>query len=230
NEHEFTGLYWYAKSFKDRGMKVAIPAERLVNLFSNKMAPFQGDPLMLDYGMDNIYSDHMIKLVAWQRRYTRFWKQSVLYCDHRWPQFASLRTENLAGCTGEGEQRFFNNVTGRNYSFVDGIEMGRKIWNLDNAIWTLQGRHRDMVYFSDDIYSVKKSSSYFLPGRKNGRWDWLNVSNRCHDREKFDDFKTRYYEFEEWDPNTGWPKRSTLQSLGLSYVADELEAAGRLGS
>ena len=126
-------------------------------------------------------------------------------------------------------------MTGNNYSFVDGMQMGRKIWNLDNAIWTLQGRHRDMVHFSDYIYNVKKPSpfghrSYYLPGRKNGKWDWLKVSNRCHDRDKFDDFKTRYYNFEGWDPNTGWPKRSTLQSLDLSYVADELEAHGRLGS
>jgi aldehyde:ferredoxin oxidoreductase len=190
---------------------------------------------MLDYSDENIYSDHMIKLVAWQRRYTRFWKQSVLYCDHRWPQFASGRTKDHLGCTGEGEQRFFNDVTGNNYSFVDGMEMGRKIWNLDNAIWTLQGRHRDMVHFSDYIYNVKEPSpigsrSYYLPGRKNGKWDWLLVSYRCHDRDKFDDFKTRYYNFEGWDSKTGWPKRSTLQSLDLSYVADELAAHGRLGS
>ena len=96
---------------------------------------------MLDYSDENIYSDHMIKLVAWQRRYTRFWKQSVLYCDHKWPQFTSKwpqfpsgRTKDNLGCTGEGEQRFFNDVTGNNYSFVDGMEMGRKICNLDNAI------------------------------------------------------------------------------------------------
>jgi aldehyde:ferredoxin oxidoreductase len=235
NEHEFTLLFWYAKSFKDRGKEVPVPAESVVNAFSSKLLPFQGDPLMLDYSDENIYSDHMIKLVAWQRRYTRFWKQSVLYCDHRWPQFVSGRTKDYLGCTSEGEQRFFNDVTGNNYSFVDGMEVGRKIWNLDNAIWTLQGRHRDMVHFSDYIYNVKEPSpigsrSYYLPGRKNGKWDWLLVSYRCHDRDKFDDFKTRYYNFEGWDSKTGWPKRSTLQSLDLSYVADELAAHGRLGS
>jgi aldehyde:ferredoxin oxidoreductase len=92
-----------------------------------------------------------------------------------------------------------------------------------------------MVYFSDYVYNVKEPGpfshrSYYLPGRKNGKWDWLLVSNRCHDRHKFDDFKTRYYNFEGWDPKTGWPKRNTLQSLELSYVADELAAHGRLGS
>ena len=234
NEHEFTSLFWYAKSYKDRRQKIPIPAEQLANVFSSKMFPFHGDPLMLDYSDENIYSDHMIKTVAWQRRYTRFWKQSVLYCDHKWPQFASLRTKNNLGCTGEGEQRFFNDVTGTNISFIDGIEMGRKIWNLDNAIWTLQGRHRDLVHFSDYIYKIKRRrkfshQSYYLPGRKNGKWDWLNVTDRCLDRDRFEDFKTRYYKFEGWDPATGWPKRCTLQSLNLSHVADELEVNGKLG-
>lgn len=32
-----------------------------------------------------------------------------------------------------------------------------------------------------------------------------------------------------WDPNTGWPQRSTLELMGLGYVADELEGKGRLG-
>ncbi len=236
NEHEFTGLFWYAKSFKDRWQKIPAPAEWFAKTYTSKMFPFQGDPLMLDYSDDNIYSDHVVKLVAWQRRYTRFWKQSVLYCDLRWPQFTcSLPEKQYIGCTGEGEQRFFNNVTGNNHSFVDGIEIGQKTWNLDNAIWILQGRHRDMVHFADYIYSVDEPGvfshrNYYLPGRKNGKWDWLLVSNRCHDRDKFEDFKTRYYSFEGWDSSSGWPKRSTLQSLGLSHVADELATHGRLGN
>ena len=41
------------------------------------MVPFEGDMLMLDYSTENMYSEHMAKLVAWHRRYTRFWKQSV---------------------------------------------------------------------------------------------------------------------------------------------------------
>ena len=49
------------------------------------------------------------------------------------------------------------------------------------------------------------------------------------DRTQFEEFKTRYYELEGWDPETGWPTRSTLESLGLGNVADELEQEGRLG-
>jgi hypothetical protein len=30
-------------------------------------------------------------------------------------------------------------------------------------------------------------------------------------------------------PETGWPKRSTLEAMDMGFVADALEAAGRLG-
>jgi aldehyde:ferredoxin oxidoreductase len=43
------------------------------------------------------------------------------------------------------------------------------------------------------------------------------------------EFKTRYYELEGWDTETGWPTRSTLESLNLGSVADELEGKGKLG-
>jgi len=34
---------------------------------------------------------------------------------------------------------------------------------------------------------------------------------------------------EGWDESSGYPKRSTLESLGLDYVADELEENNKLG-
>ena len=32
-----------------------------------------------------------------------------------------------------------------------------------------------------------------------------------------------YYEARGWDPETGIPRRSTLEKMGLKYVADEME-------
>jgi aldehyde:ferredoxin oxidoreductase len=49
------------------------------------------------------------------------------------------------------------------------------------------------------------------------------------DRDKFDEFKTRFYELQGWEPTTGYPTRAALESLGLGYVADELEGHGKLG-
>ncbi|MEM2103590.1 MAG: aldehyde ferredoxin oxidoreductase C-terminal domain-containing protein, partial [Candidatus Bathyarchaeia archaeon] len=119
----------------------------------------------------------------------------------------------------------------------------RKIWNLDNAIWTLQGRHRNIVQFMDYIYETPypdkrpytwdsvfpKLDGYVMPVRENGEWKFKDVSGRKIDRQKFEEWKTKYYKLEGWDPDTGWPTRKTLENLGLKHVANLLEAKGKLG-
>jgi aldehyde:ferredoxin oxidoreductase len=49
------------------------------------------------------------------------------------------------------------------------------------------------------------------------------------DKTRFEEWKTRYYTFEGWDTETGYPTRSTLEGLGLIYIADALDAKGKLG-
>jgi len=234
NEHDFNQLFWYPSGAIWAKKTPQPPAERVVKIFAEKLVPYENNPLMLDFSTDNIYSEHMAKLVAWHRHYTRFWKQSVLYCDQRWPDFLNTKVPEYKGLTGEGEPKFFNAVTGKKLSFLDGMELGKKIWNLDNAIWTLQGRHRDMVHFSDYIYSVPfgglgNYTMYHLPGREKGKWDYIRVNGRYLDKAKFEEFKTRFYNLEAWDIRTGRPKRKTLGHLGLKFVADELEKKGKLG-
>ncbi len=65
---------------------------------------------------------------------------------------------------------------------------------------------------------------------KDGKWDYCSGKGRTMDRDKFEDFKTRFYIREGWDTATGWPTRSTLEQMGLKNVADTLEAAGKLGA
>jgi aldehyde:ferredoxin oxidoreductase len=200
------------------------------------MVPFEGDMEMLDFSDGNIYSEHMAKLVAWQRYYTRFWKQSMLFCNNRWPDFMNVYSPDTLGATGIAEPRYVKAVTGEDISFADGIELGRKIWNLDHAIWTLQGRHRDMVHFADNIYEQQSIipvdagiPNVHMPGKEDGKWGFYGYSERTLDRDRFDEFKTRFYRLQGWDPATGYPTRATLESLGLGYVADELEEQGSLG-
>jgi aldehyde:ferredoxin oxidoreductase len=85
-----------------------------------------------------------------------------------------------------------------------------------------------MVHFSDYIYNVPYGgfgnyAKYYLPGREKGKWDYIRVNGRYLDKAKFEEFKTKFYNLEGWDAHTGWPKRGTLESLGLKSVADELE-------
>ena len=158
----------------------------------------------------------------------------MLFCDVRWPDFVNIHRPDNIGSTGVAEPRYVQAVTGKDFSFEDGIHLGRKIWNLDQAIWTLQGRHRDMVHFVDHVYQQQPLfpadvPNAYLPGKEKGQWDYYGYSQRTIDRDRFDEFKTRFYELQGWDPATGYPTRSTLEALDLGYVADELETQGKLG-
>jgi aldehyde:ferredoxin oxidoreductase len=228
NEHDFGPLYGIPNMTMAMGGDPPMPAEEFVKIYSDKMIPYENDPAMFDWTTENMYSESVAKLVAWQRHYSRFWKQSVLFCDFSFPDIMNFSTPDKRGMTGEGEPKFFNAVTGKKITFAEGMEMGRKNWNLDNAIWTLQGRHRDLVHFAEYIYSVPvpKATSWWMPGRENGQWTYVQIGERFIDRVKFEDWKTKYYKLEGWDPETGWPTRSTLDILGLAHVADELEHKG----
>jgi aldehyde:ferredoxin oxidoreductase len=234
NEHGFDWLKLMVYVIAPEAMEASTTG--IVKVMTDRMVPFQGDMEMLNFSESNIYSEHMAKLVAWQRYYTRFWKQSMLFCNNRWPDFLNVYSPDTLGATGVAEPRYFKAVTGKDLSFEDGINLGRKIWNLDHAIWTLQGRHRDMVHFVDNIYEQPPLfpvdagiADVHMPGKEDGKWGFYGYSQRTLDRDKFDEFKTRFYELQGWDTTTGYPTRATLESMGLGYVADELEKNGKLG-
>lgn len=227
-------------------------------LSAKKMTPHNQDydsiedaMMMLDYSTSNMYSEHIVRLVSWHRHYSRFWKASMLFCDWKYPDIINSNPKNgeeAAGCGSgqndgtpeareggsfETEEIFFKLVTGKDFSFLDGMRIGRKIWILDNVIWTLQGRNRDMIKFSDYIYDQKYPHQYGLttyrPNALKDKWALRNVGGRSLDREGFEEFKTKFYTYEGWNPDTGWPTRSTLESLGMGEVADTLENWEKLG-
>jgi aldehyde:ferredoxin oxidoreductase len=194
------------------------------------MIPYQNDAFMMDYGEGptGIYSDHKVKQVAWHRHYERFWIDSTGFCGWRWPMFFTNNTADRVGATPEAEPKFYNAVTGKNITFADGMEMGRKIWTLDKAIWVLQGRHRNQEVFPDYLYN-KPSEAHIMPVYQNGRWSYAANAGRKLDKAKFEEWKTKFYDFEGWNTDSGWPKRNILESLGLKKVADTLQSKNKLG-
>jgi len=234
NEHSFSGLFLYPSHALNTGLELPYSAEELVEIYASNLYPYEGDTRLLDFSIGNIYSEHMVKLVSWHRYYDSFWKNSALYCDIKWPFAFDPAGVQLFTV---GLVKFWNAVTGKGWDFLEGMNIGKKIWNLDNAVWTLQGRHRDMVHFADYIYETPFQGfrvgnivmDYYGPVKESGKWRYLNFKGRQLDKEKFEEFKTKFYGFQGWDPATGWPTRSGLESLGLGYVADELEKHGRIG-
>jgi aldehyde:ferredoxin oxidoreductase len=247
NEHGLQKTY--LTLFTQKGLADQYPAEKFVEVMAQKLIPYAGDPYAFDYGdgPTGIYSEHKAKLVAWDRHYGRFWKQSVLYCDQSqlFPSFIENQ-KTTYGFTPEAEPRFFNAVTGRNVTFEQGMEIGRRIWNLTRAIWVLQGRHRDDEKFAGFMF--KPGAAYggcgttttkigvvgpaplgFYPVYENGKWRYDELKEMVLTREGVEAFKTHYFNVEGWDEQTGWPRRSTLESMNLKEVADALAAQGKLG-
>jgi len=248
NEHDFNFTWTITNRITD-----ILSAEQAVNILAEKTIPYTGDPFMFDYsdGPTGIYSDHMVKRVAWSRHHTRFWKQSVLYCDWAWPSFIVADQPDFKGCTPDAEPAFFNAVTGKNITYAEGIETGRKIWNLDRAIWILQGRHRDMEKFApfilkpqDPTVALNRNTyvdAIAVPIYKDGEWswtfqDWMDPAHAYAgtpmyiDEARFEEWRTKFYEFEGWETSSGWPTRDTLEEMGLGFVADGLESKGKLGT
>jgi aldehyde:ferredoxin oxidoreductase len=46
---------------------------------------------------------------------------------------------------------------------------------------------------------------------------------------KVEDFKTRFYKFEGYNLENGYPTRETLEKMNLKKVADTLDKKDRLG-
>lgn len=239
NCHCFNQIFTTVSAAFAFAMPMRIEAEELVNLHARKMAPYaQGRPEVLDFADANMYSEAVAQLVRWQQHYCRFWKQSALFCDLKWPDFYNTNAPGMEGATASadaGEQLFWNAVTGDHLTFEEGIALGRRIWNLDNAIWVLQGRHRDMVHFSPYLYETKYEKGelfpfYMWPCRdESGEWKYTDLMGRSLDRASFEEWKTIFYRLEGWDPKNGWPLRKTLEQMDLTFVANALDDAGKIG-
>jgi aldehyde:ferredoxin oxidoreductase len=239
NTHCFNFMFTTVSAAFAYSLPIRFEAEELVTIQARKMAPYAKDkPEVFDFSDANMYSEAVAQLVRWQQHYCRFWKNSALFCDLKWPDLFNTNTPTREGATGSddaGEHVFWNAVTGEKLTLEDGIERGRRIWNLDNAIWVLQGRHRDIVHFAPYLYETKFEKNelfpfYMWPCRDDkGKWAYTDVTGRSLDKARVDDWKTIFYKLEGWDTKTGWPTAKTLAQLKLGFVADALKAAGRLG-
>jgi aldehyde:ferredoxin oxidoreductase len=206
-------------------------AEEATLKYSEAMVPYNDDRYLMDMGTSpetGIYSDSKIRLTAWVKHYEKMW-MGMGFCGWRWPQCITNNTADRRGATPHAEPRFWNAITGQKMSFADSMELGHKIFTLDRAIWNIQGRTKEMEVFPDYIYDVPQTSASAQPMVRDGKWVYYSDVGRQHDRAKFEDFKTRFYKFEGWNPDNSYPTRATLEKMGMRNVADVLQSKGKLG-
>ena len=112
--------------------------------------------------------------------------------------------------------RFYNACSGRNLSEQEVLMAGERTWNIEKAFNTRCGATR-----ADDIIPER----FFEEPLKGGGPSGGSVV----DRDKFETILDEYYEDRKYDPKSGLPTRAGLERLGLKYIADDLEARGKLG-
>jgi aldehyde:ferredoxin oxidoreductase len=98
--------------------------------------------------------------------------------------------------------RFFNLVTGKDWSNEQLLQIGERIRNLERMFDVRQGLTREM-----DILPKKFFEEPLAKGKYKGA---------VLDREKFEQMKDEYYEARGWDKGTGVPTREKLVELGLA--------------
>ena len=90
-----------------------------------------------------------------------------------------------------------------------------------------------MVHFADHFYTQRSftldGAQEYMPGLEDGKWTYIKTLGRHFERDKFEEFKTKFYNLQGWDASSGYPTRKILNSQGLEYVANELEKNGKLG-
>jgi aldehyde:ferredoxin oxidoreductase len=102
---------------------------------------------------------------------------------------------------------FLKAVTGINIDRRQLETITGRIINIEKAYNVREGKLRE-----HDLPTPR-----FFKTRSGGPLDGKAVNPK-----DFEKLLDRYYEIHGWDPKTSIPKRSTLESLGLKYVADEL--------
>ncbi len=110
----------------------------------------------------------------------------------------------------EKATRFFNQVTGKDWSMEQLLQIGERIRNLERMFDVRQGLNRSM-----DVLPKKFFEKPLAKGKYKGA---------VLDRDKFEQMKDEYYEQRGWSKETGIPTREKLIELGLEDVAADLPA------
>ena len=105
----------------------------------------------------------------------------------------------------------FQAITGNEMSARDVMDLGERVTNLERAFNIREGLSR-----KDDSLPDRMLHEPMPDGPSKGQTINLDL------------MLDEYYENRGWDIATGYPRRATLEKIGLKDAADELDAMGRL--
>ena len=214
--------------------------EEYVGTLAKRTTVPGADGFWFDYGWEGdqafktgIFSRSKAEFVAWHHQYWLFYKESMGFCDWGYMQLFSGSHPQKFGHTPEIEPKWIKAVTGKDHSFLeDGIHTGRRTFNLLRAIYTLQGRHKNMEKFNGYYYRPGASYCGFYNERTvfDGKeWDWKNCRELYFSDAGIEAMKGHMYAIQGWNPDSGYPTRKSLEEVDLKNVADYLQSKQKLG-
>ncbi|NLC62569.1 MAG: hypothetical protein GX759_00600 [Thermoanaerobacterales bacterium] len=129
--------------------------------------------------------------------------------------FCTFTTTALYGITPEIMAKIFSAAVGVNMTEEEIMFAGRRIVTMEKCFNVRMGATR-----KDDT----------LPWRimNEPTPDKPPTGNGLNPKEELDILLDKYYDLHEWDKESSWPKRETLEMLGLHDIVLEFEEAGKL--
>lgn len=128
--------------------------------------------------------------------------------------FCAFTSTALYGITPELMAEAYSAATGLETSPDDLMLVGRRIVTLEKSLNVREGATRE-----HDVLPWRLMNEPLA--------DWPDAEVR-NSPEELAAMLDDYYALHGWDRETSWPKRETLEQLGLGPVSAELEALGRL--
>jgi aldehyde:ferredoxin oxidoreductase len=157
-------------------------------------------------------------------------KDSLGLCDFAWPIMDSFNTPDHVG-DPELPAQIFSAVTGREVKEDDLHLFGERIFNLQRSILLREGRkpkESDLppdFNFTKPVSHVATNPQLIVPGSDENP---VSIKGNTLDRNRYESLRREYYLIRKWDPDSGRQKKSTLDRLGLSDVAAEMNKLGFL--
>ena len=173
--------------------------------------------------------------VAYTIQNREYAKENLVVCDFFYPLTTADGAVDRVG-DPTLESRLLSAVTGIEYNEASYYKTGERIFNLQRAIQSIEGRagrKDDTVnefYFTDKMEEEAGflglfNPEFMLPGPQG---ELISRKGAVLERDKFEKMMDEYYLRRGWDVKSGLQKKDTLTALGLSDVVSRLTAKGLL--
>ena len=173
--------------------------------------------------------------VAYVIQNREYAKENLVVCDFFYPLTTADGAEDHVG-DPTLESHLLSAITGIECNETSYYKTGERIFNLQRAIQSIEGRagrKDDTVnefYFTDKMEEEAGflgvfNPEFLLPGPEG---ELISRKGAVLERDQFEKMMDEYYLRRGWDVKSGLQKKDTLAALGLADVIPRLTAKGLL--